>query len=268
MEKDRICLLSCPGQCPGHHLLWNTHSFSFTELPGCMAMEQGSVPASANFEECKEWAFPWPGECGGNTAVTFAVRPCATGKTSNSRVIVWYVKKRKETTLPEQIHSWEYLTSKYCLSSILVFPWSPPSMLFPIPWESAARKVSVHSVLSLPCEPAILQGQGGGRVACLYCSKIYHPLLPLPYIKTCCHSALYDRSCFWNPCFREPLKSKGKRARQKPFGVTSWRWTACRENGAFKVVSKQHDFILPFPYFGVWSWRVVSFTLLHAFLAL
>lgn len=157
----------------------------------------------------------WGHQCS-NAESVLPVRTCARGNQQLGRELfdAW----RKETTLSVQIHSWDYLTSKYCLHSSLIFPCFPPSTLFPLPWESTARKVLDHSVLILPCEPAILQGQGGGRVACLYCSKIgLHyitlPFWPLPYMKPCCRSALCDRSCFWSPCFWELLRSK--RTRQK-----------------------------------------------------
>lgn len=183
------------------------------------------------------------------------------------------MKKREETTLPVEIHSWDYPTSKYCLRSSLIIPLSPTSMLFPLAWESTVRKVSDHSVLSLPCEPVILQGRGGGRVPCLYCSRIQlHyitlPFWPLPYIMSCCHSALCDQSGFWNPCFWDSLRNKGQesKAEAPSFDVTSRSWTTPTKNRDSKVVSKQRDFIYHliciFSYLGrigLWNRGVVSF---------
>lgn len=56
-EGQDVPLKSFPGQCPGHHLLQDTRSFSSTELPAPMAMELGSAPASANLEECRNRFF-------------------------------------------------------------------------------------------------------------------------------------------------------------------------------------------------------------------
>lgn len=74
----------------------------------------------------------WGQQCS-NAESVLAVRACATGKPSNWQSIVRCMKKRKETTLPVRIHSWDYPTSKYWLHSSLIFPCSPPCMLFSLP---------------------------------------------------------------------------------------------------------------------------------------
>ncbi|KAK4813052.1 hypothetical protein QYF61_007554 [Mycteria americana] len=57
-EGQDVPLKIFPGQCPGHHLLRDARSFSSTDLPAPVAMELGSDPASANFEECRSGIFP------------------------------------------------------------------------------------------------------------------------------------------------------------------------------------------------------------------
>lgn len=102
------------------------------------------------------------------------------------------------------------------------------------------------TVPSLPHEPAVLQGGVGGWSGAVpslprNATSLHHLLAwPLPYIKPCCHSA------FEILASGNPWGIRGKRAGQKllPLVLPAERWTAPSESRAFKVVSKQHDFIV------------------------
>lgn len=72
----------------------------------------------------------WGHQCS-NTESVLPVRTYARGNQRLGREL--FDARRKETTLPVQIHSWDYLTSEYCLHPTLIFACSPPSPLFPLP---------------------------------------------------------------------------------------------------------------------------------------
>lgn len=109
------------------------------------------------------------------------------------------------------------------------------------------RKYSMESVWSLfqacPMSQRFFRGGWSGAVPSLprNATSLHHLLAwPLPYIKPCCHSA------FEILASGNPWGIRGKRAGQKllPLVLPAERWTAPSESRAFKVVSKQHDFIV------------------------